>query len=396
MKANLQYNGLPAGSISFASLPAFMIFLEEQGYGTKWKSDSRTLDIEHFLYDKKVILYLNPSEDGTAAEIGKQLKMFLKQMGVKIELVQEESAIQGITGDLLIRLDWEPGEGGENKVSISTTSGVDRRIVKERIIPLFQHLAFSCRHLHDSKKMPVPSIRFSIKADLASKEQEEFLSFSLTKAIYHLLRKEQSFHFFDLFWDLQNQAPKKQTRSRENKPKDEESPLKTIQPVEQETRVDKTKLADCDLIFDYSVSVGRKTGKYTVLSSIYLRNSGGRALKNPVLCIKVNPVDSVDLGGQILPPGMSQLFAVQGEQGAQGWEYVGEEWLEKAYTTGEYWIQPIQDLTLQPSEDVLLEGVQFSFEAPEEESQNITIAGFVYFHDQELQFKALNTIEFSF
>ncbi|RIW39041.1 hypothetical protein D3H55_01420 [Bacillus salacetis] len=395
MKANLQYNGLPAGAISFASLPAFMIFLEEQGYKSRWKSDSRTLDIEHFLYDKKVLLHMKQSGDGLAGQVGKQLKMFLKQLGIRVEMVQEESAIEDVKGDLMIRLELDTENGDENKVSISTTSGVDRRVVKEKILPLFQQADYSCQHLHDHEKIPVPCIRFGIWTNHDSKEQEDFLSTSLTKAVYHLLRKEKSLHFLDLFWDLQNQAPKKPSRSRDNKPREEEAPLKTIHPVEQEARVDYTKPADCDLIFDYSVSVGRKTGKYTVLSSIYLRNSGGKALKNPMLCIKVNPVDSVDLGGQILPPGMSQLFAVQGEQGAQGWEYVGEEWLQTAYSTGEYWIQPIQDLTLQPSEDVLLEGVQFSFESPED-SQNITIAGFVFFNNQEYRFKALNTIEFSF
>ncbi|WP_113930759.1 hypothetical protein [Bacillus sp. P14.5] len=394
MKVNLAYNGMPVGVIPFTSLPAVMIYLEENGYRTKWDSGSRSLEVEQFLFDKKVLLQIKTDDGTVAADLGRQLKVFLKYMGVKTETVNEEDASDTLRGNLLIRLVLSTAQEGENNtVSISTTSGVDRRILKEKIIPLFQQHDYKCKHLHDALKTSIPTVNF--KMEFADYDQED-LSLKMAMAAYHLLSKDlQKMNLFDLLWDLQSGPAKKSVRERDNLKREErrEAGVPVAEPEEEKAESEKT--AQCDMFFDYSVSAGRKTEKYTVFSSIHLRNIGERALHNPVLCLKVEPVDSVDIGGQILPPGMSELFAVQGDSGAQGWEYVGEEWLEKAYTTGEYWIKPIQNLTIPASESILLEGVQFSFQPPEQAGK-ISIAGFVYFQDQNLQFKSLNTIVFSF
>lgn len=393
MKVNLVFNGMPVGVISFTSLPSIMIYLEENGYRTKWDSGSRKLEVEQFLFNKKVLLQVNAEEEPLAADLERQLKAFLNHMGVKAETLTTEDGGGKQEGDLLIRLVLSTEAAGENNVSISTTSGVDRRILKDKIIPLFQCQDYKCKHLHDAVKTSVPTVNF--KMELADYDHED-LSLKLAMAAYHLLGKDlQKLNLFDLYWDLQGGTAKKASRERNNVKREEEKTagLSVVEPVVE--RVEEEKEAQCDLFFDYSVTAGRKTEKYTIFSSIHLRNIGERALHNPVLCLKVEPVDSVDIGGQILPPGMSELFAVQGEAGAQGWEYVGEEWLEKAYTTGEYWIKPIQDLTIPASESILLEGVQFSFQPPEQAGK-ISIAGFVFFQDQNLQFKSLNTIVFSF
>ncbi|WP_426899856.1 hypothetical protein [Rossellomorea vietnamensis] len=394
MKVNLVFNGMPVGAISFTSLPSVMLYLEENGYRSKWDSGSRTLEVEQFLFDKKVLLQVNTEDDQLAGDLGRQLKAFLKHMGIKTETVKEVEGGDKLDGDLLIRLVLSTeAQVKTNTVSISTTSGFDRRILKDKIIPLFKQQDHKCKHLHDAVKTSIPTANF--KMEFADYDHED-LSLKLAMAAYHLLGKDlQKLNLFDLYWDLQGGTAKKAARERNNVKREEGKTAgqSVVEAVVE--RAEEEKQAQCDLFFDYSVTAGRKTEKYTVFSSIHLRNIGERALHNPVLCLKVEPVDSVDIGGQILPPGMSELFAVQGEAGAQGWEYIGEEWLEKAYTTGEYWIKPIQDLTIHPSESVLLEGVQFSFEPPEQAGE-ISIAGFVYFQDQNLQFKSLNTIVFSF
>ncbi|MGM0843802.1 MAG: hypothetical protein ACQEUT_02410 [Bacillota bacterium] len=394
MKVNLLYNGMPVGVISFTSLPAVMIYLEENGYSTKWDSGSRTLEVEQFLFDKKVFLQVSAEDEKLEAEMARGLTPFLKHMGINAAVIKEGHAAEDLRGDLLIRLVLaKETKGEDNTVSISTTSGIDRRLLKAKIIPLFQQQDHKCKHLHDAVKTSIPTVNF--KMEFGEYDQDD-LSLRLARAIYHLLSADLGkLTLFDLLWDLQSGTAKKPVREREEVKREASRAAKAPVDEPAEERVEREQSAQCDLFFDYSVSAGRKTEKYTALASIHLRNTGEKVLKNPVLCLKVEPVDSVDIGGQILPPGMSELFAVQGEAGAQGWEYVGEDWLEKAYTTGEYWIKPIQELTIPASESVVLEGVQFSFQPPESAGR-ISIAGFVYFQEQSLQFKSLNTIAFSF
>lgn len=155
------------------------------------------------------------------------------------------------------------------------------------------------------------------------------------------------------------------------------------------------KIVSAHSYFDYNVMPNRKLDKYTVKADFFIKNTGTVVLDHPKLCFRVDPHDRVEIGGQILPPEMSELFSLQGQTGAQGWQYAGKDWLEKAYETGEYWIESIQPLQLAPGEIIKVEGVQFSIEALNEQKA-ATIAGFVYVEGENLQIQSQNKILITF
>lgn len=155
------------------------------------------------------------------------------------------------------------------------------------------------------------------------------------------------------------------------------------------------KIVSAHSYFDYNVLPNRKLDKYTVKADFFIKNTGTAVLENPKLCFRVDPHDRVEIGGQILPPEMSELFSLQGQTGAQGWQYAGKDWLEKAYETGEYWIESIQPLQMAPGETIKVEGVQFSIESLDEQTA-ATIVGFVYVEGENLQIQSQNKILITF
>ncbi|UAC49117.1 hypothetical protein K6959_04260 [Bacillus aquiflavi] len=160
-------------------------------------------------------------------------------------------------------------------------------------------------------------------------------------------------------------------------------------------KLEQAKMLQAEVIFDYTVMPNSNFDHFIIIGNLLIKNIGNTALKNPFICLRINPSDKVELGGQILPPEMTEILAVQGTGGAQGWQYVGEDWLTKAFETGEYWIRPINDVRIMPKETEALRQFQLSIDKLQEKG-TITVEGFVYFQEQNLRFPASNRIVFSF
>ena len=133
---------------------------------------------------------------------------------------------------------------------------------------------------------------------------------------------------------------------------------------------------------------------YLIEGNLYIKNTGNRALMNPVICIKITPVQSASLQGQIIPPKMVSSLGTKSMSGDKGWKYVYDDWRERVKTNGEYWISPIQVLQIPPGETTMF-NFKINFEQPKE-GKSITAQGFVYFQEEKKQFPSNNQISFSF
>ncbi|GAA3324603.1 hypothetical protein GCM10020331_053160 [Ectobacillus funiculus] len=113
------------------------------------------------------------------------------------------------------------------------------------------------------------------------------------------------------------------------------------------------------------------------------KNIGTEVLRNPVICLRSTPKESIEITGQILPPNVAETFGVMSDAGTKGWKYMNEDWFEQTIK-GETWICPIQQMNLYPQQIESLSNLQININLEEHES--MLIEAFVFFREQELEF----------
>ena len=69
-----------------------------------------------------------------------------------------------------------------------------------------------------------------------------------------------------------------------------------------------------------------------------------------MICIKITPIQSASLQGQIIPAKMVSSLGTKSMSGEKGWKYVYDDWRQRVKTNGEYWITPIQVFQIPPGE----------------------------------------------
>ncbi|MGN7468372.1 hypothetical protein [Brevibacillus sp. SAFN-007a] len=168
----------------------------------------------------------------------------------------------------------------------------------------------------------------------------------------------------------------------------------TVQEHEQEQSAEPRAAAE--VFFDYTLIHSDSAEKpYLLIGTLQVKNTGTETLYNPVVCLRVTPVDSIKMGGQILPPKLVETLAVQGSNGLKGWRYLDDDWFSQAMERGEYWIAPIQPVVIPPQSAEAFQNFQVSF-LKQESGKAIVVEGIVLCNDQSVHFSANNRIAVSF
>jgi len=169
----------------------------------------------------------------------------------------------------------------------------------------------------------------------------------------------------------------------------------TIHPVEEVPEQVEMRTA-AEVYFDYTLIHSESVEKpYLLIGTLQVKNTGNVELKNPIVCLRVSPVDSIKMGGQVLPPKLVETMAVQGTSGLKGWRYLEDDWFAQAMERGEYWIAPIQPVTITPESTESFQNFQISF-MKQETGKGIVVEGVVLCNDQTVHFSANNRIAVSF
>ncbi|MGG4451266.1 hypothetical protein [Brevibacillus porteri] len=169
----------------------------------------------------------------------------------------------------------------------------------------------------------------------------------------------------------------------------------TIHPVEEVPEWVELRTA-AEVYFDYTLIHSESVEKpYLLIGTLQVKNTGNVELKNPIVCLRVSPVDSIKMGGQVLPPKLVETMAVQGTSGLKGWRYLEDDWFAQAMERGEYWIAPIQPVTIAPESTEAFQNFQISF-MKQEAGKGIVVEGVVLCNDQTVHFSANNRIAVSF
>lgn len=170
--------------------------------------------------------------------------------------------------------------------------------------------------------------------------------------------------------------------------------VQTVEPQQISNEVDYEDFDEAHSYFDYTVHLTTDEEDLNITGNFYITNTGNTELKNPIVCLKVDPKEHVSLGGQILPPSMAEVYGVQSSGGLKGWRYLEDDWFDKAKDRGEYWIAPLHSTVIKPGEQIDISNFQLSIAKPKE-IDKVTVKGIVFFKEQDLSFTANNAISIS-
>ncbi|MFE4707333.1 hypothetical protein [Peribacillus simplex] len=153
-----------------------------------------------------------------------------------------------------------------------------------------------------------------------------------------------------------------------------------------------TKRKEAEVFLDYHIFIEEleERNKIKLIGNLHIKNIGTEVLRNPVICLRSTPSESIKISGQILPPNVAETLGVMKNEETKGWKYMNDEWFEEM-ENGETWICPIQTKNINPRQTESLTNLQISVLQPVENS-NIRVEAFVFFKEQDLEISSSNQI----
>ncbi|MCA1059071.1 hypothetical protein LCL96_08995 [Rossellomorea aquimaris] len=398
----LKINNHDWGTIPAHSIAAIQLYCAENNHQFCLNEEEQMVEVKSSLHGKKVWVSVNTPNVSINDEIDEKVSGILANYGIDVSTKSDTGKIRN--GDLFIDLVSSKSKGDNKTISVGYNERLNSINVKKNLSIYKDELHFMGYYLMPENHS-IPHLRCSMSCG-----DEEFLLKEgpaiLTQCVLKTLLGNQKPNLLDL--DILHLLTKSnQTGSADPKAVEKKKASKDIQIDDKTYEEMKMRKANrkvrevqerklyAEIYFDYNVIPNRKTERYSIKADLFIKNTGNVDLSNPKICFRVDPPEKIEIGGQILPPEMSEIFSIQGQNGAQGWKYMGKDWLEKAFSTGEYWIESIQETFIPPGETLAVEGLQFTVENLEEQESS-TIIGFVLFEDQELQLSSNNKIKITF
>mgnify|MGYP001199616821 CR=1 FL=1 len=443
MEVEVYYGGQRGGAIPYADLPAFRLFCKQSGYQTKWDPKTKRLDLNPGLTGKICVLAPAglPEGNADAQEIVRHVYAFLHGTGVDAVLVGKKAEVPK-KWDVAIRLSVKELHSAA-KPRLEIFHGDDER--RKRLASILQtelkHTGIQCgikapkeaRKIHpflvvqlvvpketelSQKKGYGEKLAFYLASGILRYFQEiqhispvSYLSPHILEPFFHTLlldrtegmrssgkseRTEAERHMETTIILPQQTKPEPTATEQATETETATSPGQSVQDEELPAPMAEDKRVHAEVFFDYTLFHSDLENRpFLLIGNLYVKNTGNEALYNPIVCLRVTPIDSVNLGGQILPPRLVETMAVQSATGVKGWRYLEDDWFSQAKERGEYWIAPIQPIQIAPGATESFQNFQLSIRKPEE-GNSVTVEGVVWFREQEIHFPANNRIALSF
>jgi hypothetical protein len=398
----LTINNHDWGTIPVHSIAAIQFYCAENNHQFHLNEEEQKVDVKSSLHGKKVWLSVNTPNANVNKEINEKVIGVLTHYGIDVSTKSDTDRIRD--GDLFVDLVSSKSKGDNRSISVGYNERLNSINVKKNLSIYKHELQFKGYYLIPEHHA-IPHLRCSLKCkddEFLLKEAPDILTHCVLKTLLGNQKPSLlDLNVLHLIQATSNQTGESDTNTVEKKPtKDIQIDEKTYEEIKirkanRKVREAQEKKPYAEIYFDYNVIPNRKSERYSIKADFFIKNTGNVDLTNPKICFRMDPPDKIEIGGQILPPEMSEIFSLQGQNGAQGWKYMGKDWLEKAYSTGEYWIETIQESFIPPGETIKVEGLQFTVESLEEQEAS-TILGFVLFEAEELQLSSNNKIKITF
>ncbi|EJL33156.1 hypothetical protein [Brevibacillus sp. BC25] len=452
MDVEVYYSGQRGGTMPYAALPAFRLFCKQNGFQLKWDSTNKRVDLDSGLKGKVCVLFTGISSGGTAYEweVLGNVQKFLSDSGMEVVLSQNNPTLAKNT-DVAIRFSLKEMRALEKTRLIFFQSEDEKRqdlvkclrtemqqsgipclykVIKNQKQSSIVHIQLQLPLYTDVSKRKIYAEKIALH--LASGVLEYFQNGLHIQPMAFLppniLKLFYSTMLFTSDEESQQRADEKplaeeqitfqesdqpgveasDSNSEENSESNSEREellilaeeellehVVTIHPIEEVPEQVELRTA-AEVYFDYTLIHSESVEKpYLLIGTLQVKNTGNVELKNPIVCLRVSPVDSIKMGGQVLPPKLVETMAVQGTSGLKGWRYLEDDWFAQAMERGEYWIAPIQPVTIAPDSTESFQNFQISF-MKQEAGKGIVVEGVVLCNDQTVHFSANNRIAVSF
>ncbi|TQK73704.1 hypothetical protein FB479_102338 [Brevibacillus sp. AG162] len=452
MDVEVYYSGQRGGTMPYAALPAFRLFCKQNGFQLKWDLTNKRVDLDLGLKGKVCALFTGISSGATAYEweVLGNVQKFLSDSGMEVVLSQNNSSLAKNT-DVAIRFSLKEMRVLEKPRLIFFQSEDEKRqdlvkclrtemqqtgipchykVIKNQKQPSIVHIQLQMPHYTEVSKRKIYAEKIALH--LASGVLEYFQNGLHIQPMAFLppniLKLFYSTMLFTSDKESQQGADEKPLAEEQSTIQESDQPTNeasnsnsetnsvsdseqeellilaeeelleqvvTIHPVEEVPEHVELRAA-AEVYFDYTLIHSESVEKpYLLIGTLQVKNTGNVELNNPIVCLRVSPVDSIKMGGQVLPPKLVETMAVQGTSGLKGWRYLEDDWFAQAMERGEYWMAPIQPVSIPPQSTEAFQNFQISF-MKQEAGKGIVVEGVVLCNDQTVHFSANNRIAVSF
>lgn len=386
MDFSLNYLKKVIGKVSYEEVTTFLYMCERNGVEANVNVYERKIELAPLgLIDKWVLI--STVQDTFNRHLLFKIRNTLSQFGVQIELSNED---KGEMNDFVLKLNFTNQEDSEDSVSVSVKKQGEKE--NEWVIPFQKHLnrtPISLNYEESVDQTISHTCEISGNVTYSSPQSKNVLldqlAIAISSSLFHKLQNRlpiEFIHWISKVYTGENITQPHPLLNQQSKPV-------------QQMHLNKEVVKGVDVFFNYHVLITEKENQMLVSSDLIMRNTGTIALTNPKICIYIDPATTVNFRGQIIPPEMVEGLGVQGREQTKGWKYVHEDWFEKGVEDGEYWIAPIQTISIPPGETIALSNFQCVIKIPKDRTE-VTIDATVEFEEQTFNARSLNQMRFSF
>lgn len=389
------------GTIHYETLPIFRYFLREMGVHVNHDSSKKIVQLSSALTKKKILI---SAEDKVIPQsfrkhhlerkVLNQVQQFLQANGADVSTTYRDEQSHPIDLQLKFSL-LEVPNIKEPLLELTTSS-------KTNLQKLIEVLQSECgkkqmrfklndRSGHyDATTMKIQIFSPVISNDEFWNRYGETYAMIITLGIYARFLGNSPLSAFSLI-PIENLLT---LFSVDTNPKAAVQVPKKDEPLSNQKHAVVTKTKDAAAFFDYHLLIDEgEEQKVQLHGNLHIKNVGSETLRNPVICIKATPSKGIKITGQILPKNFAQTKGVLNQDGATGWRYLNENWLEEFEEKGEIWICPIHSILIPPKSIETLPNLQIQLLDPEQKT--VRVEAFIYMREDQLEFKANNQISLS-
>ncbi|SDI20982.1 hypothetical protein SAMN05192534_12516 [Alteribacillus persepolensis] len=395
MRIDVTYQNKKLGSLDSSSITAFVHFCHSEGYVLDWDVKNQKLHLKSGISEQTISFIHEENEDDEEGDaLRKDIKSLLAATGIRIKDVKTKTSLP--QNNLSLRVSFITFE--EDITTPFIEVGCHLSPKQKKLKTMLQHHleAFELQHAFIKHKIdakqPYLTLHCKIPAQYNKEDWQlvrqkialsiavgvsQFLCSSLGKQPSAL--SEMPLHSFFKENVVSNTSQNQSHMKKQAKNKNVTTQAKP----------------NAEVYFNYTVHTPNSKGQFSVTGDLNIKNTGTVDLENPLICMKVQPTESINLGGQIIPPSMADTLSVQSAGGLQGWKFMDDDWFKQARERGEYWIGPVQTLRIPPNETAALSNFQLTIDQLDKQ-ETAVIRSVVYVQDKNTSFTADNDIKLSF
>ncbi|MBT2667103.1 hypothetical protein J7J00_16525 [Bacillus sp. ISL-4] len=394
-----------AGTIPYESLPAFTYLFREMGFDVQPDTENQKVQLCSALHGKRIVLSSDYDVKHNTfrkhlleRKVLEYIQTFLSACGAKVILIDEKMESERADFHVYLSL-FEIPVIKEPILELIHNS----KSTNKRLLDIFHYectrtgTKFKSNEVVRGANNPFINIQIMYpvmaEEDFWKKFGEKY-AMSITIGILARFQESSPLSalslvpieiFSNMFVPSQNTRLNLEPALQKEKRLPEKKRFLLKKPT-----INKRKEAEVFLDYHIFIEELEERNKIKLIGNLHIKNIGTEVLRNPVICLRSTPSESIKISGQILPPNVADTLGVKKNEETKGWKYMNDEWFEEM-EKGETWICPIQSKNINPRQTESLTNLQISVLQPVENS-NIRVEAFVFFKEQDLEISSSNQI----